>query len=206
MPDTPDNQGFQPVASQPVAPPPQPMGAAPYQPVAVAPPPKQGSSALKIVLIVVGIFVCLGVLAAGVVGYGIYKVAHAVKTAANGQISINSPGGSFSASTTQSVSSSDLGIAVYPGATQGKGGLHMTIAGKSMVSQTYLTSDSKDQVIAFYKDKAGPNAQVMSTDAGGVISVTNGNDALSITVLQNANSNDGKTQITIIHTTGVASN
>jgi hypothetical protein len=39
-----------------------------------------------------------------------------------------------------------------------------------------------------------------------VISVTNGNDALSITVLQNANSNDGKTQITIIHTTGVASN
>jgi hypothetical protein len=152
MPDAPDNQGFQPVPSQPVAPPPQPMAAAPYQPVAVAPPPKQGSSALKIVLIVVGIFVCLGVLAAGVVGYGIYKVAHAVKTAANGQISINSPGGSFSASTTQSVSSSDLGIAVYPGATQGKGGLHMTIAGKSMVSQTYLTSDSKDQVIAFYKD------------------------------------------------------
>jgi hypothetical protein len=182
------------------------MAATPYQPVAAAPPPKQGSSALKIILIVVGIFVCLGVLAAGVVGYGIYKVAHAVKTAANGQISISAPGGGFSATTTQSVSSSDLGIAVYPGATEGKGGLHMTIAGKSMVSANFLTSDSKDQVIAFYKDKAGPSAQVMTTDAGGMINVTNGNDTLSITVVQNANSNDGKTQITIIHTTGVASN
>jgi hypothetical protein len=182
------------------------MAAPPYQPVAAAPPPKQGSSALKIVLIIVGIFVGLGILAAGAVGYGIYKVAHAVKTAANGQISINAPGGGFSANTTQSVSASDLGIAVYPGATQGRGGLHMTIAGKSMVSANFLTSDSKDQVIAFYKDKAGPNAQVMSSDAGGVISVTNGSDALSITVSQNPNSNDGKTQITIIHTTGVASN
>ena len=182
------------------------MAAPPHQPVAAAPPPKQGSSALKIVLIIVGIFVGLGILAAGVVGYGIYKVAHAVKTAANGQISINSPGGGFTANTAQTFSASDLGIAVYPGATQAKGGLHMTIAGKSMVSANFLTSDSKDQVIAFYKDKAGPGAQVMTTDGGGVISVTNGNDALSITVAQNANSNDGKTQIIIIHTTGTASN
>jgi hypothetical protein len=195
MPDTPDNQGFQPVPPQQAAP--------SYQPVA-APPPKQGSSALKIVLIIVGVFVGLGILAAGVVGYGIYKVAHAVRTAANGQISINAPGGGFSANTAQTFSASELGIAVYPGATQAKGGLHMTIAGKSMVSANFLTGDSKDQVIAFYKDKAGPGAQVMTTDSGGVISVTNGNDALSITVVQDANANDGKTRITIIHTSGAS--
>jgi hypothetical protein len=197
MPDSPENQGFQPVASQAAAP--------PYQPVA-APPPKQGSSALKIVLIIVGIFVGIGILGAAVVGYGIYKVAHAVKTAANGQISINAPGGGFSANTTQSASASDLGIAIYPGATQGKGGLHMSVGGKTMVSANFLTSDSKDQVIAFYKDKAGPNAQVMTTDAGGEISVNNANDAIAITVSQNANANDGKTQIYIIHTSGTASN
>jgi hypothetical protein len=193
MPDLPDNQ-YPPTA------PPQPFVPV-AQPVAVAP-PKQGSSALKIVLIVLGIFVVLGILVAGVVGYGIYKVAHAVHTAANGQVTIGTPGSGFSANTVQSIGESDLGIAIYPGATQGKGSLHMTIAGKSMVSANYLTSDSKDQVMAFYKDKAGPNAQVMTTDTGGVITLTSGNESTSITVLQDANSNDGKTRITIIHTAG----
>jgi hypothetical protein len=200
MPDMPDNQTPQAIPVQPYMPPAQPVAA----PV-VVPPPKQGSSALKIILIILGIFVGLGILAAGVVGYGIYKVAHAVKTASNGQISINAPGGGFSANTTEAVSASDLGIAIYPGAMQGKGGLHMTIAGKSMVSANFLTSDSPDQVIAFYKNQAGANAQVMSTGSGGVISVTNGNDSISITVSQNANSNDGKTQFVIIHTTGGSS-
>ncbi len=192
MPDLPDNQ-YPPTA------PPQPFVPV-AQPVA-APPPKQGSSALKIVLIILGVFVFLGILVAGVVGYGIYKVAHAVKSAANGQVTIGTPGSSgFSANTAQSVSESDLGIAIYPGATQGKGSLHMTIAGKSMISANYLTNDTKDQVMAFYKDKAGPAAQVMSTDTGGTITITNGNDSILITVLQNDNSNEGKTRITIIHT------
>ena len=204
MPDTPANQAPQASPSQPPNPPFQPVAGPPYQPVA-APPPKQGSSALKIILIILGIFVGLGILAAGVIGYGIYKFAHAVHTASNGQISINAPGGGFSANTTQSVSASDLGIAIYPGATQSKGGLHMTIAGKSMVSANFLTSDSVDQVVAFYKDKAGPNAQVMTTGNGGVISVTNGSDSISITVSQNANSNDGRTQFVIIHTSGGSS-
>lgn len=192
MPDTIDSQSPQATPSQPYIPP---------APVA---PPKQGSSALKIVLIIVGIFVGLGILAVGAVGYGVYRVAHAVKKAANGDISINAPGGGFTANTS-TVSESDLGIAIYPGATQGKGSLHMNIAGKSMVSANYLTSDSKDQVIAFYKDKAGPTAQVMTTDSGGVISVNGGGSSTSITILQNANSNDGKTQITIIHTSGSSS-
>jgi hypothetical protein len=198
MPDTPDNQAPQTIPSQPYIP--------PAQPVVVAPPHKQGSSAVKIILIILGVFVFLGMLVAGVIGYGIYRVAHAVKTASNGQISVNAPGGGFSANTTQSLSAGDLGIAIYPGATQGKGGLHMTIAGKSMVSANFSTSDSFEQVVAFYKDKAGTNAQIMTTDTGGVISITSGSDSVSITVSQNANANNGRTQFTIIHTTGSSSN
>jgi hypothetical protein len=203
MPDTPINQAPQSVPSQPQAPPFQPVAAPPYPPVAPAP-PKQGSSTLKIVLIIVAVLFGFGILAAGVVGYGIYKVAHAIKTDANRQVSINVPGG-FSANTSQSVSAGDLGLPIYPGASQGKGGLHMTIAGKSMVSANFLTSDSVDQVVAFYKDKAGSNAQVMTTGNGGVISFTNGSDSYSITVTQNANANNGKTQFIIIHTTNAAS-
>lgn len=199
MPDSTDNQAPLNTSSQPYTPPPA------AQPVAT-PPPKSGSSALKIILIIVGIFVGLGILAAGVVGYGIYRVAHAVHSAADGKIAMNLPGGTFSANTTQAVGESDLGIAIYPGATQGKGALHMTIAGKSMVTANYLTADSKDQVIAFYKEKVGPNAQSMTTDNGGEFIETNGSDSIVVTVMQSPNSNDGKTQITIVHTSGGSSN
>ncbi|MGB7265766.1 MAG: hypothetical protein WBC92_09650 [Terracidiphilus sp.] len=197
MPDSINNQAPLEGSSQP---PPPPAA----QPVAALP-PKSGSSALKIILIIVGIFVGLGILAAGVVGYGIYRVAHAVHSAADGKIAMNLPGGTFSANTTQSVGESDLGIAIYPGATQGKGALHMTIAGKSMVTANYLTADSKDQVIAFYKDKVGPNAQSMMTDNGAEFNVTNGTDSIVLTVMQSPNMNDGKTQITIVHTSGGSS-
>jgi len=189
MPDTPDYQA-------PQVSPPQPP--APYQPVA-APPPKSGSSALKIILIIVGIFVGLGILAAGVVGYGIYRVAHAVHKDANGQISIDTPKGTISANTSDKFTESDLGIPIYPGAEQGKGGLRMNIAGKSMVEANFLTSDSKEQVMSFYKDKAGSDAESVSTDNGGqfILKGANG-DSITVSISQISGMNDGKTQITII--------
>ena len=168
-------------------------------PPAAAPPPKSGSSALKIILIILGVFVLLGLLVAAVIGYGVYRVAKSVHTGPNGQVSINTPGGTFSANTSDTFTENDLGIAIYPGATQGKGGMRMNIAGKSMVTAIFLTSDSQDQVIAFYKDKIGPNAESISTAGGAqlVTSASNG-DAITITITPNSDSNEGKTQITII--------
>ncbi len=179
-------------APQSYTPVPTPQPAAP-------PPAKSGSSALKIILIIVGIFVVIGVIGAGVVGYGIYRVAHSIHKAANGQISIDTPKGVISANTANTFSESDLGIAIYPGAAQGKGGLRMNIAGKSMVSANFLTGDAKDQVISFYKDKMGPNAQSIMTDSGAqfVTAASNG-DTVTVSIAQIAGMNDGKTQITII--------
>lgn len=184
MPDSTNSQVPQPGAPQPVG----------------APPPKSGSSALKIVLIIVGVFVCIGVVIAGVVGYGIYRVAHSIHKDANGNVTITTQKGSFTANDNQQFTESDLGIAIYPGATQGKGGLKMTIAGKTMITANYLTADPQDKVIAFYKDKAGPDATVMTTDSGGVISTTSGSDAVTVTVTQSPNENDGKTEIVIART------
>jgi len=179
MPDTPDNQGFQPVPSQPTAPP-----VPPYPPVA-APPPKQGSSALKIVLIIVAIFVGIGIVGAGVVGYGIYKVAKAVKMSTNSG---------------QPVTESDLGVAIYPGATQGKGNLHMTIAGKTMTTANFLTSESKDQVISFYQNSLGPAAQVTTNGNGGTLVLTRSSgESVTVTVVQNPGLHNGQTQIVIVH-------
>ena len=142
---------------------PQPGSFQPVPPPVGAPPPKSGSSALKIILIVVAIFFGLGMIVAGIVGYGIYRVAHSIHKDANGEITINTPKGAITENPNQTMTASDLGIAIYPGATQGKGGLRMTIAGKSMVTANFLTPDSPDKVMAFYKGLAGPNAQTMST-------------------------------------------
>lgn len=156
----------------------------PYQPVA-APPPKKGSSALKIVLIIVAIFVGLGIIGAGIVGYGIYKVSKAVHVTSDSK---------------EPITASDLGVAIYPGATQGKGSLRMTIGGKSMVTANYLTSDSKDQVIAFYKQQLGADAQSTTSSNGATfVDSKGGGDTITVTVTQLPNVHDGKTQIVIAH-------
>lgn len=178
---------------------PQPGSFQPVPPPVGAPPPKSGPSALKIILIIVAVFVCLGIIGAGIVGYGIYRVAKSVHKDANGEIVVNTPKGAITANPNETFTASDLGIAIYPGAEQGKGGLRMNIAGRSMVSANFLTSDPKDQVIAFYKGKVGPNAQSIMTDSGAqfVTAATNG-DSVTVSIAQNAATNDGKTQITII--------
>lgn len=191
MPGETGNQPPQFGSSQfPTPPPPQPYG---------APPPKSGSSALKIILIIVGIFVALGILGAGAIGYGVWRVAHSVHKSANGDITISTPKGTITANETQHFTESDLGVPIYPGATQGSGGMRMKIAGRSMVTANYLTGDAKEKVLAFYKDKAGANAQTMTTDTGGVITTGNDSESITITVLQSPDENDGKTQITIVH-------
>jgi hypothetical protein len=194
MSDSTNSQVPQPGSFQPV---PQPVG---------APPPKSGPSALKIILIIVAVFVGLGIIGACVAGYGIYRVAHAIHKDANGEIVVNTPKGAITANPNETFTASDLGIAIYPGATQGKGGLRMTIAGKTMVSANFLTPDSPAKVMAFYEAQAGPNAQTMSSGAGGMITVQNGGNSVTVTVSQTANENNGETVITIVNTSGNSSN
>ncbi len=185
---------------------PQPGSFQPVPPPVGAPPPKSGPSALKIILIIVAVFVCLGIIGAGIVGYGIYRVAKSVHKDANGEIVVNTPKGAITANPNETFTASDLGIAIYPGATQGKGGLRMTIAGKTMVSANFLTPGSPDKVMAFYKGLAGPNSQIMSTGAGGIITMQSGSNSVTVTVGESASENNGETQITIVNTSGSSSN
>ncbi len=178
------------------------VAAAPAQPVAA--PPKSGSSALKIILIIVGVFVLLGVLVAGVFGYFVWRVAHAVKNAEGGKgVSMSIPGaGSISASTNQTFTAADLGTDIYPGAEPGKGSLRMSLPTGTMVTAVYLTSDSKDQVLAFYKDKLGSVASVMDTPDGGIVTLQKSDqESVMVTITANSSQAAGKTQISIVHTT-----
>jgi hypothetical protein len=163
-----------------------------------APPPKSGPSALKIILIIVCVFVGLGMIGAGVIGYGVWRIAHSVHKSANGDVTISTSEGTLTANGTEKFTESDLGIPIYPGAAQGEGGVRMKIAGRTMVTANYLTADPKDKVLAFYKDKAGANAENIMTDTGGVITLTKDSDSITVTVQQSPDENHGKTQITIV--------
>ncbi|MGD0348554.1 MAG: hypothetical protein ABSA85_17465 [Terracidiphilus sp.] len=164
-----------------------------------APPQKSGNTAVKIILIVVGVIVVLVMLVVGVIGYGVWRVSRAVHKDANGQVTISTPGGSITANTNNQFTESDLGVAIYPGAQQQKDSLRMSVGGKSMITANYLTPDSKDQVVAFYKDKAGPNAQSMPTSGGAEFMVdVGGGDQTTVIINQEANQHNGETQITMV--------
>jgi hypothetical protein len=191
---------FQPIAAQyqPVAP---PYAAAP-QPVGM-PPKSGGSSALKIVLIIVGVLVLLMVMVVAVIGYGVYKVRKAMHVnSTTGAMSVNTPGFAMNADSGMKFTADELGTDIYPGAEPSKSGnLRMNIAGSSIVSATFLTSDAKDKVVDFYKSKLGSDATFM--DFGGSAMLTekkSDQDQITVTIAQQSNQSDGKTQIHIQRT------
>jgi len=220
LPENPGTEGSpQPPSGAPAPPPFQPVASS-YQPVTtpsqatgVPPPPAPaksgGSSALKIILIILAVLVLLMVLVAGVIGYGIYRVKKAFHTdSKTGETTITTPGGSISANSSMKFTSDELGTDVYPGAVPAKSGnMRMNLAGNSVVSAAFLTSDSKDLVVAFYKDKLGSEATSMDFGANSILSLKKGaNEVVQVTISQEANQAGGETQIHISHTTSSQAN
>jgi len=180
----------------------------PFQPVAassqpVAAPAKSGSSsAVKIILIIVAVFVVLGILGAGIFGYTVWRISRSIHVSGpGGQVTLNTPNGKITANSTQTFTASDLGTDIYPGAQPAKGGMRMTLPTGSMVAGTFLTSDSKDQVVAFYKVRFGSEAAVMETSDGAILTLNKSKqDSVVLTITQKPNEFDGKTHIYIMHT------
>jgi hypothetical protein len=135
-------------------------------------PAKFGSSAVKIILVIVAIVVLLGILVLGAVTYVGYRISRAVHVnSANGQVTMSTPGGTFSANSTSTITASDLGTDIYPGAQSAPGGMKMSLPTGSTVTGVYVTSDSKDQVAAFYQSKFGSDASIIETSDSAILSV-----------------------------------
>ncbi|MGO9339390.1 MAG: hypothetical protein ACLPY1_17980 [Terracidiphilus sp.] len=210
LPENPGSQGspapppFQPVASQyqPAATPAPVYGAPAPAPI---PAKSGGSSAVKIILIVVAIFVFLGVLAVGVIGYIGWRVTRAVHVNnSTGAVTMSTPGGTFSANSAEKFTPEELGTDIYPGAEQSKAGgnMRMSMPSGSVISASFLSSDAKEKVVDFYKSKLGSDATTMDFGNSAIVSLKKGNkEQLTITIAQQANQFDGKTQIHIMHTT-----
>jgi hypothetical protein len=74
-----------------------------------------------------------------------------------------------------------------------------------VVTATFLTSDAKEKVVDFYKDKLGSEASTMDFGANAILSLKkNEHETVQVTISQEANQFDGKTQIHISHTTSSA--
>jgi len=164
-----------------------------------APPPTQGggSGVLKVILIVVGVFVILGVLAVSTVAFIGWRVARNMHVKQEGDhVKIDSPFGSVETSKNPEDIARDLGIDIYPGAQPVRNGsATASFAGMRTASATFKSNDSVDQVSAFYKAKL-PNAMVTSSDQNRCTIIAQ--DQKNMTTI-NIQADDGQTKIQITH-------
>ena len=210
-----------PAAAPPAAPldvmPPAPIAAAPpVAPVpavpAAAPGAKKGSPVVKIILIVLAVFILLGMLGVGAcVFYAYHKVKQGesqlkkfgnnfpssmgtreVQPQANNPIENPSAENPGNPSAGPAVNMGDL---AYPGATAGQSGSQSIFGAAGINMQEYLTTDSVDAVVTYYKSKLGNSAMVNQTGGNAVIQVGGGGAFTTIAVA--ADSSSGKTKITI---------
>ena len=119
----------------------------------------------------------------------------------SGRVTITTPGGKISSGQTPAkLSESEVGAPIYPGAISAEGGIKFGAANGSMATYAFKSPDSVQQVLAFYRDKFGPKTSVVETSDGALVTeAKNDNEGIMVTI--GRDESDGKTSITITHTT-----
>jgi hypothetical protein len=172
---------------------------APSAPPAIG--PTQGnSSALKIILIVVGVLVGLGILGTATAGFFAWKVARGTHIQTrDGKVRVESPMGSVITSNDSEDVVKNLGIDVYPGAQALKDGAANVSAGPMhTVTAIFETNDPPERVADFYKSKL-PHANVNVSDEKNYTIVSAGNGRfITVTIA----AEDGKTKFTVANVSG----
>jgi hypothetical protein len=158
--------------------------------------PTGGSSALKVVLIVVAVLVgvcILGVATVGIIGY---HIARTSRVSQNGDhVKVETPFGSVETSKDPDQAAKDLGIELYPGAeVQRNGASSAAFGGIRTVTAVFETSDAPDKVCTFYKSKF-PGAMVTTSERNHCTIVSNDRKNM-ITINIEANGGTTKLQIT----------
>jgi|SRR5579863_912529 len=158
-----------------------------------------GSGVLKVILIVVGVFVILGVLAVSTVAFIGWRVARNLHVRQQGDhVKVETPFGNMETSQNPEDVARNLGVDVYPGArAQKAGAATFTMGSIHTAAASFDSSDSLDQVSAFYKAKF-PNAMVTTADQDHCTIVAQDQRNM-ITI--NIQAENGQTKIQITHVT-----
>jgi len=170
---------------------------APMAPAGATP---QGSSALKIILIVVAVVVALGIIGIGTISFITWRVARGTHVRGHdGNVRVETPFGTVQSTTDPNQAARNLGVDVYPGATVVKGGsADMTIGGMHTAAANFVSDDPASRVADFYKSKF-PRANMTSTE-GDHYAIVTGDQGDMVTI--SIEPQDGKTQIHIARVTG----
>lgn len=166
----------------------------------------QGTGALKVILIVIGVFVLLGVLSVGSVAFFAWHVAHRTRVHHDGNnVRVETPFGNVEATQDPSSAVRNLGVDLYPGAeVQKNGSSTATFGGVHTATVRAESNDSVDKVASFYKAKF-PNAMVTTTDAGRCTIVSNDHKSM-ISINIEAEGDKTKIAITNVSHSGDAAN
>lgn len=160
--------------------------------------PSQGGGALKVILIVVGVLVLIGILGVASVGFFAWRVARHTHVRQEGDnVKVETPFGTVQTTSDPQEAARNLGVDIYPGAKVLKDGTSSASVGAvRTVTVSMESDDSVDKVTSFYKSKF-PNAMVTSSDSNQSTIVSNDRKSL-ITININADGNRTKIQITNI--------
>jgi hypothetical protein len=134
--------------------------------VPAAPVPATGGGALKVILIVAGVVILLGVLGVVSAGFFAWRIAHHAHVHQDGDnVTVETPLGSVETTKDPGEAARSLGIDLYPGAEiQKNGSATASFGGIHTATLNSETGDSVDKVSTFYKAKF-PNAMVTTSDA-----------------------------------------
>ena len=89
-----------------------------------------------------------------------------------------------------------MDVPPYPGATPMKGQSEVSLGlGKAKV-EAYTTPDSVQQVVAYYKEKFGPGAEVSETGSFLLVQTSGSNGVIDVTIA--ANRDSGLTRFTVM--------
>jgi hypothetical protein len=157
---------------------------------------------VKIVLIVLAIVVFLGLVSLASCVYFVYRAKQKVNQfEKQAGVTFPLPTGTPQAPTQPGATGQaagpavNLDLPVYPGATPTRPGTSVTMGAGSMKSAEYVTTDSVDQVVAFYRGNLGSNALVTQNGQQALVQVSGSNGYANVAIAPD--SSTGKTKITI---------
>jgi zinc-ribbon domain len=158
----------------------------------------QGSRTLKIMLIVGGVVLAIGILGIGTLTFVVRRIAHRHRVDTNdGNVRVERPFGAVQSSNDPDEASRNLGIDMYPGARVLTGNT-AAVGSMHTVEAELESDDSAEKVMAFYTSKL-PNANVTTKDRNHYTIVSTDKKNL-ITI--NIEPEGSKTHITIANVSG----
>ena len=127
--------------------------------------PQGGSHTLRVVLIVVGALIVIGVLGLGALTFvGIHMAKRSRVHTEGDRVKVETPFGTVESSKDAEQAAKNLGVDIYPGAeVQKEGASSAAFGNMRTVNATFESSDSVDKVCSFYKSRF-PNATVSASE------------------------------------------